>query len=66
VAFLEAALFFFAPRETGSVFVFDCAPTRGAPIPNAHVALAIATTAHRFKILWIFIFRSRQIRSAKV
>jgi hypothetical protein len=65
-AFLEAALFFFVPQHAGCVFAFDCARRSGAPIPQVDAALATATTAHRFKILWMFIFRSRQIRLAKV
>src|SRR5690242_9575910 len=64
-AFLEAALFFFALRDGGSIFAFDCAPRSGAPTPQAHATLTTATTVNRFMIPWILIFRSRQIRSAK-
>src|SRR5260370_7927140 len=56
VAFFEAALRFFEPQHAGSVFLFDCAPRRGAPIPNVHKAPATATTAHRRRILSILIF----------
>jgi hypothetical protein len=59
VAFFEAALLFFAPQHAGCVFAFDCARSKGAPMPQANAALATAATAYRFKILCIFIFRSR-------
>src|SRR5882762_8094748 len=63
VAFFEAALCFLAPQHAGSVFLFDCAPRRGAPIPKAHTALATATAALRCRILSILIFHSRLSRS---
>jgi len=66
VAFLEAPLFFFAPQHAGCVFAFACARRSGAPIPQTHTTVATATIANRFKILWMFIYRSRQIRLAKV
>src|SRR5260370_3456563 len=58
VAFFEAVLFFFAPQHAVSAFVFDCAPARGAPIPNAHTALVSATAAYRSKIFCILMFHS--------
>src|SRR6266436_9057527 len=57
-AFLEAALCFFAVQQAGSVFVFDCAPERGTPIPTTHTALAMVTAAHRWRIFAILIFHS--------
>jgi hypothetical protein len=46
VAFLDAPLFFFAPRGTISVLVLDCAPSRPAPLVNAIIALIKMTAAH--------------------
>jgi hypothetical protein len=66
LAFFEDALCFFGPQHTGFVFVFDCAPRRGAPAPKVHTALATATAAHRCKIFSILIFHSRPSRSGKV
>ena len=60
VAFLEAALCFFAPQQTGAAVAFDCAPRGCAPIPTVHAALATATAAHRCRIFSILIFHSRR------
>src|SRR5207247_9162438 len=66
VAFLEAPLFFFAPQHASCVFAFACARRSGAPIPQTHTTVATATIANRFKLLWMFIYRSRQIRLSNV
>src|SRR5258708_30497335 len=55
-AFLEAALCFFAVQHAGSIFVFDWAPERGAPIPIEHTKLAMVAAAHRCTIFSILIF----------
>src|SRR5260370_12183018 len=57
-AFFEGALCLFAVQHAGSVFGFDCAPERGAPIPTAHTALATVTAAYRWRIFSILIFHS--------
>ena len=65
VAFFEAALRFFEPQHTGSVFLFDGAARYCAPLPKAHTALATATAALRCRIFSILIFHSRLSRSPK-
>src|SRR5258708_16204140 len=65
-AFLEAAVCFLAVQHAGSVFAFDCAPTRGAPIPAASAVLATVTTAHRWSIFLSLIFQSHPGGSRKV
>jgi len=66
VAFFEAALCFFAPQHTGSVFAFACAPKRGAPIPNAHTVLAAAIAAHCCRNFLVLISLSCARLHAKV
>src|SRR5260370_13267291 len=55
VAFFQAPLRFFEPQHAGSVFLFDCAPRRDAPIPDVHTAPATATTAHRRRVFSILL-----------
>src|SRR5882762_10226668 len=66
VNFFEAALCFFAPQHVDSVFVFDCAPRRGAPIASVHTVPAAAIAAHCCRIFFVLISLSCANLHAKV
>jgi hypothetical protein len=64
-AFLDAPLFFFAPRSAVSVFALGCAPSCATLLVNATIPLIRMTAAHRRPTFSIFILRSRVNRPEK-